>query len=305
MDRSAIAWVTEAALQTLASGGAAGPAALRLLVREYATTGRGDVADALGSALGRALASDVLAGASPDGAQWLALFVEAASVSDDDRLADAVAALVACLRREWPSRGRVADAARAIEICLDAARLRAAGSDARELVAASIDEMERVIGLTYEPGNGVARELSDPRGVRGSLADQLHAAGALLTAYGITGRLPYSMLADELVQYARRMCWDDSAGVFQDERAGGCAEREAMKESWFRLNCEAARVLCRLAALHADPEYQRAAVLPASSDYATDAERALDRLASVYREQGAEAAAGYALVVGEFLQLSP
>ena len=275
MDRSAIAWVTEDVLQTLASGGAVGPAALRLLVREYATTGRGDVADALGSALGRALASDALASASPDGAEWLALFVEAAGVSDDDRLADAVAALVARLRREWPSRGRVADAAHAIDVCLDAARSCAAGPDAQELVAASIDEMERVIGLTYEPGNGVARDVSDPGGVRGSLADQLHAAGALLTAYGMTGRLPYSMLADELVQYARRLCWDDSAGVFRDERTGACAEGEGMHPTWFVLNCEAARVLCRLAALHADPAYQRAAVLPVASDYATDAEGAL------------------------------
>ena len=78
-----------------------------------------------------------------------------------------------------------------------------------------------------------------------------------------------------------------------------------MHPTWFVLNCEAARVLCRLAALHADPAYQRAAVLPVASDYATDAEGALERLASAYREQAAEAAAGYALVVGEFLQLAP
>ena len=113
------------------------------------------------------------------------------------------------------------------------------------------------------------------------------------------------MLADELVQYARRMCWDDAAGVFRDELSEKCAESEDMSPTSFALNCEAARVLCRLAALHADPEYQRAAVLPVSSAYATDAERTLERLASVYCEQGAEAAAGYALVVGEYLQLEP
>ena len=45
------------------------------------------------------------------------------------------------------------------------------------------------------------------------LSDQIRSALAFLTAFELTGRLPYSMLAEELLQIARRDAWDrDGAG---------------------------------------------------------------------------------------------
>ena len=85
----------------------------------------------------------------------------------------------------------------------------------------------------------------------------MRAASALLTAFEITGRLPYSMLAEELVQLSVRELLDEAGG---DTLVG---------------HCEAARVLCRLAALHDDPEYRGAAVIAADADYRSDAARIL------------------------------
>jgi hypothetical protein len=78
----------------------------------------------------------------------------------------------------------------------------------------------------------------------------------LLTAYGLSGRLPYSMLAEELVHQANRMAAPD-----------------------FVTACLAARVLCRLAALHADPEYRARAVVTPHADYGRDAARLLSAAA--------------------------
>ena len=90
---------------------------------------------------------------------------------------------------------------------------------------------------------------------RGSADDHVRGASALLTAFEITGRLPYSMLAEELIAVAG---------------ARACRRRGPAS-----IQCEAARVLCRLAALHDDPDYRGAAVIAGGADYRAEASRIL------------------------------
>ncbi len=67
----------------------------------------------------------------------------------------------------------------------------------------AIDQLERVVGGSYRPGEGLVRDLDGVR-ARGSVDDHVRGASALLTAFEITGRLPYSMLAEELIAVAGR-----------------------------------------------------------------------------------------------------
>jgi uncharacterized protein YyaL (SSP411 family) len=103
---------------------------------------------------------------------------------------------------------------------------------------------------------------------RGSLTDHVGLASALLTAFHLTSRLPYSMLAEELVQTSMPTIAGDPP---------------------FGEACDAARVLCRLAALHDDADYRASAVI-ADADYRADAERVLERLAARLDESGADLA---------------
>jgi hypothetical protein len=92
------------------------------------------------------------------------------------------------------------------------------------------------------------------------------------------------MLAEELIQTTRRRAWDDESGGFID-RTAGAAEKP------FAANCEAVRVLSRLAALHRDTGFRAAAVVSAGADYERDAARVLDYLWSSADARGAGAAA--------------
>src|SRR5260370_34161955 len=131
---------------------------------------------------------------------------------------------------------------RSVDACLGAIRI----FQPRTLVQRALDELERVVGAAYRPGEGMA-DLTAGLPVRGRLADQIRSAAALLTAYSLTGRLPDSMLAEELTQFSMRTLWDaDSGGFYEDV---------ARLVKPFALNCEAARVLCRLATLHLHDEY--------------------------------------------------
>ena len=86
------------------------------------------------------------------------------------------------------------------------------------------------------------------------------------------------MLAEELMQFARQTRWDAQAGAFHDSS-------EAFRES-FAINCEAVRVLCRLAALHGRSDYRAAAVIRTDADYAGDAARILRSQSDAYRALG-------------------
>src|SRR5262245_60008202 len=71
-----------------------------------------------------------------------------------------------------------------------------------------IEALEQFVRQRYEPGEGLIGTV---------LADQIGCASALLAAFELTGRLPYPMLADELLHAARRTDWDAQAGIFRAE----------------------------------------------------------------------------------------
>jgi hypothetical protein len=266
------------------------PAIVRVLMRRYATTGRPDLEEAIGPALARALDASE-SGVSPAArADLILLFVEGAALSSDERLRQAVSLLVSKAIEDWPAVGDVASAARSIDSCLRAADL-ISSDDANRLVAIAVDELERIVSPCYRPGEGMAHSIDDPRGTRGILTDQATTAAALLTAYEVTGRLPYAMLAEELMQYATRL------------QPALNMESEPLERERFIGSCESVRVLCRVAALHRNADYQRAAVIAPATDYAVDAERLLRRLAASQHEQDAAAAAEFGIALSDWLAI--
>jgi len=258
--RGAVEQVTVAVLDALARDEAPTSAALRLLLRSYSATGRDDIRDAIEPALARALELAPTA-AGEEQPRWLLLFAEAAAMSGDERLPSMAAELVRHVRSTWGrDRQQLDVAAEGVDACLRATELVSIG----DLIQPAIDELERLVGAAYKPGHGV----SD------ILAEQIAVASELITAYQVTGRLPYSMLAEELVQAARRAGWDAESGAFSN--AGANIHRSTL----FGLNCEAATVLSRLAALHRSDEYREAAVIAPGADYDDDAARILESLAA-------------------------
>jgi hypothetical protein len=257
------------------------PVAALFLLRHYVSTQRDDLRDPLGVALAQALAVTSDETDTRARAAWLVLFVEAAAITDDDRILRAADALVGGLRAAWPvdsasAAGLIASAV-SVDACLRASSL----FDPSELVPPAIDELERSVGGAYRPGESllVARTflVNDAE----VLATHVHAAAALLTAYEITGRLPYSMLAEELMHSCRRPSAGDEGDV----------------------QCETARVLCRLAALHDDADYRRAAVLAPDADYKGDAARILrEHNGLAYAGQVARAAR-YGIALRELMSL--
>lgn len=116
----------------------------------------------------------------------------------------------------------------------------------------ALKSLERVLLACYAPGAGVAHCFEPGRGVsvRGLLDDQVAMADAQLDAYEATGNVVYEMMAQELVHYAVRTMWDDEGGGFHDRAEAELGERigrmrERLKP--FVANCEASRVLSRLA----------------------------------------------------------
>lgn len=257
------------------------PVALTFLLRRYRATDAADLRDALGRALALALDRHSLERTIGDRAAWLMLFSDALALSDDDRLRVAAADLIASLMRDCATATSFEAAAVGLDACLRASDC----VDASQLVPAAIDQLEHIVGGAYHPGEGI--------GHRRSLADQIWAASVLLTGYEATGRLPYAMLAEELIQTTRRVAWDERDGGFFDVEAGAATKP-------FAANCEAARVLCRLAALHRDDEYRAAAVIAPDADYKADAERVLAYASSAPDARGS---AMYGLALAEFLDL--
>jgi hypothetical protein len=256
---AAVESVTRAVVDALARGELPTADALRLLLRAYAATGRDDVRGALEAGLADALeiAADSSSASAP---RWLILFAEAADASDDDRLRGAVPDLASKTRMTWRATRSVGDAAVSVDACLRA------NLD----VQAAIDELERTVAAAYEPGEGI----------EGSMQDEVSMAGALLTAFGMTDRLPYAMLAEELIQHTRRIALEQADLPFETA-------------------CDLATVFSRMAALHANDEYRTAAVLAPDAQYADDAALILERLAGEAVGRGL-AGAAYGLAAGEW-----
>jgi hypothetical protein len=246
------------------------------LLRRYLATDLTELRDTLGLALAQALtlaaADTTVLGRSA----WLALLVDATAVADDERMLPVIEGLISALRVAWPAQFRIDEASASVEACLRAAEIVDVGG----LVQDSIDHLERIVGGSYRPGDGLIRERDGIR-VRASLDEHTRAASALLTAFDLTGRLPYSMLAEELIVFARR---EPSLG------AG------------LEIHCAAARVLCRLAALHDDSGYRGAAVIAGGADYRSEAARILTEQSPLVSDATTSAAAAYGLALLDLLK---
>lgn len=163
------------------------------------------------------------------------------------------------------------------------------------LVAFAAMTMERVVLDTYERGGGIAHQAGEQTsgGVRGLLVDQVRASAALLDLYEATERDAYLDMAQELMRYATRTLWDGATG-------GGFVDRVSMDEDVgllreplrpFGPNCEAARVLARLARHAGNPEYRERAVAALASQNGVARAHGID--AAVYALALHELAATY------------
>jgi hypothetical protein len=267
---SAAASITDLLLQADARGEPSTPAGLTFLARRYAATGADEIGDVLGRGLATAL--DRLYSGGRWNADWVHTLCEAAIVADDERIADALAAAASGLRERWPCRDGIAEAMRSVDASLTAAAFlgdRQAGGD---FIRAAVDELERMISIAYHPGDLLPRSLGRPDQADGGVVEHAAAATTLLTAYDVTGRLPYSMLAEELIQLA--------GGPEGPHYVGGPAHYAGGPEGLDRWSigtrCALARALCRLARLHDDEEYRRAAVVAEARDYRAAAAALVD-----------------------------
>jgi uncharacterized protein YyaL (SSP411 family) len=271
-----------------ASDAAPDPAILTFLLRRYQATGRHDLAGILEPALARGVETSRDATGCAARARWIEAFVTAAPLSSDPRMETAIEDLVTALRGEWSRSDRVADLLTAVDACLQAT----SAFETPGLVRDAIDQLERVVGATYRPGLGVATSIGHPDGAR-LLSDQIAGASSLVAACAITARLPYGMLAEELIQFARRTFWNADAGAFADD---------AEPQTAYVANCDAARALCRLVRLVEDEEYRSGAVVASDSDYRGDTSRILASQLDVARASAAHAAT-YALALDDWLSL--
>jgi uncharacterized protein YyaL (SSP411 family) len=120
----------------------------------------------------------------------------------------------------------------------------------------ALRSLERVVLRHYRPGAGVAHCVEPDEEVRGLLDDQIAMATAHLDAFDATGNIVYEMMAEELALQAILAC--------RDEVGGGFFDRAAMEQDVgllqqtikpFVANCEAARMLRRLATVSGDDEF--------------------------------------------------
>ena len=117
--------------------------------------------------------------------------------------------------------------------------------------AAAVEALEHLLVSTYRPGAGVAHQVDGEVELRGLLADQLAVAAAALDAAEATGRVPYLMIAEELVRFAMRTMLDRDRGGFFDRAPLPAGDRIGLLASPlkpFHENCQAVIMLVRLAA---------------------------------------------------------
>lgn len=274
-----------AVIGAIARGDEVDANALLFGLRRYRIKESEELRDGLSVALSRALTTYGGAPTLQARASWLRLFVEATAVSNDERLVQAVRDLFARVRREGMAATCVAEVAVSLEARLDAHEM----PEGREHLQETIDELERLVARAYRPGAGIAHALDEAPRQIGDGSDHTRTASALLSAYEITGRLPYSMLAEELMRCV-------SLGDLSNAE-GSCSPLLALEPQGL-FNSEVARVLCRLATLHEDPEYRKAAVIAPGADYRADAGLLLEADAERARALGAGAAI-YALALAE------
>jgi len=145
----------------------------------------------------------------------------------------------------------------------------------------AVKSFERVLLACYKPGFGVAHSYDGQPHTRGLLTDQMAMADASLDLFDLTGNVVYEMMAEELGHYAMRVMWDDERGGFfdrarDDEESSVGLLNQPVKP--FVTNCDASRVLRRLASASGESEFAHAAV------------RTLEALAPIAPGQGPLAA---------------
>jgi len=145
----------------------------------------------------------------------------------------------------------------------------------------AVKSFERVLLACYKPGFGVAHSYDGQPHTRGLLTDQIAMADASLDLFDLTGNVVYEMMAEELGHYAMRVMWDDERGGFfdrarDDEESSVGLLNQPVKP--FVTNCDASRVLRRLASASGESEFAHAAV------------RTLEALAPIAPGQGPLAA---------------
>src|SRR5438128_1341597 len=126
-------WLTDCILDALARGERVGAPALQFLLRRYASHARDDVIEPLGAAFAVEVHRRAGEGPPDDPDGWMAVFAEAAAMSDDPRLGRAAIDLLQAARSRWAGAGPYAvdDVTRAVEGCLLCVNL----PDARALAA--------------------------------------------------------------------------------------------------------------------------------------------------------------------------
>jgi hypothetical protein len=146
------------------------------------------------------------------------------------------------------------------------------------LLPGAIDAVEQFRRAAYEPGEGLA-------GVRADA--ELRICSALLNAFELTGRLPYSMLAEELLHTSRRRLWRPESRRFGDD---------------FGVNADALDVMCRVSALRHDDEYRARVVVAPGTEPLDDAAAMVEWMHGSYRGHP-DAAARFALALIHWLAL--
>ena len=288
MDITALDRVTDRLMRSLAAGETHAPAVLRFLQRRFAATARDDLRDVLGPAIGAALEEEE----EDNDLERLLTLSEAAGLSSDPALVDVVRREAVRCRGAWPARGAVAPAATAVECCLVAARALSEPAWTSD----ALDELERIVGLAYEPGDGIAQQLTTRVRIPGDLATHVAMSLALLEAFDATGRLPYPMLAEELMTHVERRPDAGPAtraeSVERIEKVGGLTSIASL---------DAARVWSRLARLQQDPDYRAVAVTRGDRD--RHAERRL-RGFDAEAESDPRLVAAYGLALEAWLQVA-
>ena len=161
-----------------------------------------------------------------------------------------------------------------------AAFLQAAASfEDSSLAEFAAAALERVVGDTYERGNGIAHAADGGEAVRGLLADQVWTSAALLELYAAAEREVHLDMAQELMRFALRHLFDPAAGRFAD-RTVAADDIGLLRAPLFPFdaNCMAVRVLARLARLTGHDDFRRRA------------DAVLEALAPAARARGAGAA---------------
>jgi uncharacterized protein len=129
--------------------------------------------------------------------------------------------------------------------------------DDEGLKSFALRSLERVLLAGYKPGDGAAHDVDRQPRVRGLLTDQITMATANLDAFDATGNVVYEMMAEELAHYAVRRLWDDRSGGFFDRVVDEPDPIGLMRQRLkpFVVNCDAARMLARLAVTSGDAAF--------------------------------------------------